>query len=289
MAVRRDLSGAARAAMAAVEKRASPGAPVPDSARVVLHFHPDADVSGVPVLARILSERRYVSQFVTGTSNGGLTAFPGGDRHEWEHRIFAGAYDASNPADRPVYGALRLDMDPYGAAPRFGSAYLRMRPGVLPRTSFAYPDSAFEPTSFGTIDHAGVIDAFLRDTPDDLLDHYIEAHVHGRVLAPDDIEAVIVDPSFDDDRVVTVLERLQVPLERHPGYSVSVARLREHPAYRGSDVLAAAAAVAENGLLTPAIIGRARQRRLADPQTLKRVWHCVARFGRAWPTGDAEL
>jgi len=280
MTAGRDLNGAASEAMAAVEQRALPGASVPASARVVLHFHPDADPLGAPVLRQIVAERRYVSQFVTGTSNGGLTAFPGGDRHAWERRIFAGAYDTSDPADRPVYGALSLDGDPYGAAPRFGSAYLRLRPEVLARASFAYPDSVFEPTAFGTADRFGLIEAFLQAAPADPLNHYIEAHVHGRVLVPDDVEAVVMDPSFDDEPTLAAVEGLGIPLERHPGYSVAVADLREHPEYRGAETLAVAERIAEDGRLTPAVIGRARQRRLADPQTLKRVWHCLARFGR---------
>ena len=107
-----------------------------------------------------------------------------------------------------------------------------------------------------------------------------KAHVHGRVLVPEDVEAVVMDPSFDDEPTLAAVEGLGIPLERHPGYSVAVADLREHPEYRGAETLAVAERIAEDGQLTPAVIGRARQRRLADPQTLKRVWHCLARFGR---------
>lgn len=48
----------------------------------------------------------YRNQFETGTSNGGLTARPGGARWRWEQRIFGGAYDDAPAGERPRYGAL---------------------------------------------------------------------------------------------------------------------------------------------------------------------------------------
>ncbi|HWM16384.1 MAG TPA: DUF3626 domain-containing protein [Microbacterium sp.] len=91
-------------------------------ARKPIDERTDALVCGILGCKRILEERRYVSQFVTRTSNGGLTAFVGGHRYEWEHRIFSGAYDASAPQDRPVYGALSLDAGlKMGSTGRFGA------------------------------------------------------------------------------------------------------------------------------------------------------------------------
>ncbi|WTJ93120.1 DUF3626 domain-containing protein [Streptomyces sp. NBC_01537] len=55
------------------------------------------------------------SQFVTGTSNGGLTAHPGGDRWRWESRVFGGAYDSAPARQRPVYGALNFRRAAAGA------------------------------------------------------------------------------------------------------------------------------------------------------------------------------
>ncbi|WP_326827032.1 DUF3626 domain-containing protein [Streptosporangium sp. NBC_01756] len=45
------------------------------------------------ILERLAKDGAYLSQFVTGTGNGGLTAHPGGDRWRWESRIFGSAYD----------------------------------------------------------------------------------------------------------------------------------------------------------------------------------------------------
>ena len=50
------------------------------SPRVVLHFHPGWPFAGGTVLEAIAATGVYRSQFATGTSNGGLTAHPGGDR-----------------------------------------------------------------------------------------------------------------------------------------------------------------------------------------------------------------
>jgi len=77
-----------------------------------MHFHPDRVAGNRPILIQMADEGVYRSQFVTGTSNGGLTAHPGGDRWRWESRIFAGAYDDAAPDQRPVYGALNYRSDP---------------------------------------------------------------------------------------------------------------------------------------------------------------------------------
>ncbi|MGU3435096.1 DUF3626 domain-containing protein [Actinomycetes bacterium M1A6_2h] len=56
----------------------------------------------------MLADGAYRSQFATGISNGGLTAFPGGDRWRWEGRLFDGRYDDAVAEARPVYGASRV-------------------------------------------------------------------------------------------------------------------------------------------------------------------------------------
>lgn len=61
----------------------------------------------------------HLSQFVTGTSNGGLSAYPGGDRWRWEQRMFGGAHDAVPAHQQPVYGAWNFRHKSAGAAPRF--------------------------------------------------------------------------------------------------------------------------------------------------------------------------
>ena len=132
------------------------------------------------VLDAMAEDGVYHSQFVTGTSNGGLTAHPGGDRWRWESRIFGGAYDEATAHERPVYGALNFRRQPVGAAPRFGSAHFRLTAQALTRTTFCYPDSFLEPSDFGVAARMGLIELALADRQDDL-DDYIEAQVHGPV------------------------------------------------------------------------------------------------------------
>jgi hypothetical protein len=80
----------------------STGPAVGPHPRITLNFHPDRLTGGLPILQALAQDGAYHSQFVTGTSNGGLTAHPGGDRWRWESRIFGGAYDDAAPYDRPV-------------------------------------------------------------------------------------------------------------------------------------------------------------------------------------------
>ncbi|WP_207208147.1 DUF3626 domain-containing protein [Nocardioides glacieisoli] len=259
---------------------------------VVLHFHPGWAHSGGTVLDAIAADGRYRSQWLTGTSNGGLTAHPGGQRWLWESRLFEGRYDDGDPAARPVYGAWNRRDDPYGAAPRFGSAYFRLRPEVLERATFCWPDSVYAPQAVGgperlaelcRLADAGLLDAALlpaaaADLPlDDPLNDYVEAHVHGGVALADDVEAVVVDPS-DLAASGGLLDGLGVAVETHPGYRINADDIDE--AYRGIVPIALARELGRE--VTPALLGAAQRSGHHDPQAVKWLWHCMARFGRTW-------
>nr|WP_323096301.1 DUF3626 domain-containing protein [Intrasporangium sp. YIM S08009] len=196
--------------------------------------------------------------------------------------MFGGAYDAAHHALRPRYGALDLHRRPNGAAPRFGSSHLRLAPHTLDRTTFCFPDSVFEPTLFGTADAFALAEAAASGGYD-LLDDYVEAHVHGVLDVRDDVEALVLDPSFRGTLVEDDAGRLGVPVEWHVGYRLPVEVLRAHPDYRGPDVVALGERVAVDGVLTPRVVGEAAATGEHDPQTLKRVWHHLARFGLGSP------
>ncbi|MGC4939468.1 DUF3626 domain-containing protein [Kribbella sp. DT2] len=250
----------------------SSGPPLDPALRVTLNFHPDR-----PGLLDALADGgTYLSQFATGTSNGGLTAHPGGDRRRWESRIFNRAYDEAPAHSRPVYGALNFRRRPVGAAPRFGSGHFRLTADVLPRTTFCYPDSAFDPTSFGVAAKMSLI-ALAEADHQDPLDDYIEAQVHGPVRLARDVEALVLDPSFRGTPVEHAAGRLPCPLEWHGGFKLSVEELRRHPHFRGPQYVVLATHLAEDGWLTPHVLDRAFGQ--YDPQHLKRVWHYLARFG----------
>ncbi|WP_431729642.1 DUF3626 domain-containing protein [Verrucosispora sp. TAA-831] len=202
--------------------------------RVTLNFHPDRLLAdGRTVAEALAAEGVYRSQFETGISNGGLSAYPGGDRDRWERRLFGGAYQRPGvrPADRPKYGGLNLLDHPDGACPRFGSCHLRLRPDVLSRTTFCLGDSHLGPRHVGTVDVVEpVLAALLTATADTgvtpvrpgtdvltlvegvlrrredadtasrtagrALDDYVEAQVHGPVTLSRDVCELVVDPSF---------------------------------------------------------------------------------------------
>ncbi|MFC5888401.1 DUF3626 domain-containing protein [Kitasatospora sp. CM 4170] len=265
----------------------SVGPPLVPGLRVTLNFHPDRESGGRSILESLAAEGVYRSQFVTGTSNGGLTAHPGGDRWRWESRIFGGAYDEAPAGERPVYGALDFRRRPLGGAPRFGSAFFRLAAPVLDRTTFCYPDSFLEPADFGVAARMALIELAEADVEADALDDYIEAQVHGPVRLDRDVEALVLDPSHRGTPVEEQARRLPCPVEWHSGVRLSVEELRRHPDYRGPEYVALGEAVAEAGRLDPRILGDAVRSGRHDPQDLKRVWHCLARFGS--PAEDGPL
>ncbi|MEU4416518.1 DUF3626 domain-containing protein [Nocardia salmonicida] len=254
------------------------GRALDSSIPVTVNFHPDWLVGDRPVIEALVDDGFYRSQFVTGTSNGGLTAYPGGDRWQWESRMFGGAYDRAPVEHRPIYGALNFRHLPFGAAPRFGSAHLRLTTTVLDRTTFCYPDSHLNPSHFGVASSMGLIAlAEMGDT--DLLDTYIEAHIHGPVRLDRDVEAIVLDPSHRGTGIETAARRLPCAVEWHHGFHLGVSALREHPDYRGAHYVDLGTSIAVNGVLDASVLGRAAQSGEYDAQSLKKVWHYLARFG----------
>ena len=226
----------------------------------------------------LASDGIYRSQFETGTSNGSLTAHQGGIRWHWESRIFGSAYDGAPPFDRPKYGALNYTRCPFGASPRFGSAHLRLKPEILFRATFCYPDSVFEPSNFGVFSRMPLV-SIAAGHEGDLLDNYIEAQVHGPLRLACDVEALVLDPCYAGTEIEKLARTLPCPLEWHPGFRLDVGTLREYPTYRGPEYVALGEALAREGYLTAAVIGEATLTDRYSLQDLKKVWHYVARFG----------
>jgi hypothetical protein len=258
--------------------------------RVTLNFHPEREVDGLTLLERLGRDGVYRSQFETGTSNGGLTAHPGGARWRWEQRIFGHAYDEAPAGERPKYGALNHRNRSVGGAPRFGSAHLRLAAAVLDRTTFCFPDSVFDPAHFATsraFSLFPLVEAFDARPRDDrleaeeggLLDDYVEAHVHGVVDLAADVEALVLDPCFEGTPIERQANALGVPVEWHEGRCLTVGELEQHEDFRGPRIVEVGRRIARDGVLDAAVIGAAAASATEDPQDLKRVWHHVARFG----------
>jgi hypothetical protein len=297
-------------------------AAIRERGRVTLNFHPDRLLADgrTTVAASLAADGRYRSQFETGISNGGLTAYPGGDRDRWEQRMFGGAYQRPGTAagERPVYGALDLLGHADGAAPRFGSCHIRLRPPAAERCTFCFEDSHLDPPDVGTIDAFEAVLAGLLEYGGSVggpgprarehgrvLDHYIEAQVHGGVDLAADAEAIVLDPSFRGTAAAALLadaaRRFGVPLEWHPGFELPAHRV---PAgFRGPAIPPFAAHVAREygrgGLLDAEVLGRAAASVVTEPQRwarwgtpaetlqyVKQLWHVLVRFGRPAASGD---
>jgi hypothetical protein len=239
---------------------------------LTVQFHPDWPHGARTVLESMVADGVYRSQFVTGISNGGL----GGSRRQWESRLFSGRYDDGPATDRPVYGVWNRHADVYGGAIRFGSSYLRLKPETVERTTFCFPDSAREPDAVVDVDELPRLCRLADAAECDDLDDYVEAHVHGPVRLGTDVDAVVLDPSFIGTPVEAAARELGCAVEFHPGFRAPTSAF--DPAYRGSEIAAMARSLGPE--LTPALLGTVARSGEYPPQSVKYVWHCLARFGR---------
>ncbi len=194
---------------------------------VTLNFHPDRfSNNGKTILENLLEEGKYHGQFRTGITNGGGTAYIGGDRYLWEQRIFNNAYPQDS-IERPKYGALNIFRYLDGASVRFGSCFFTLKPEVINRCTFAYGDSSTNPTTLSTCDtFTGVLSGLFKDLQENKrvlnevisseqetlavllnsdfklknigrnLDYCIETHIHGDILLSEDVECFYIDSSF---------------------------------------------------------------------------------------------
>ena len=99
------------------------GPPVDPTLRVTLNFHPDRLHWERTILAALAADGVYRSQFETATSNGGLTAHPGGVAGMGESPLRHRATTPAAPSDRRTARLNYRRRRPGG--PRVGSAHLR--------------------------------------------------------------------------------------------------------------------------------------------------------------------
>lgn len=284
----------ARHAIECVDIRCS-GTPLDRRYRITLNFHPDREAAGRNILDALHADGVYRSQFETGTSNGGLTAHPGGDRWLWEQKLFCGVYDGGPAAERPKYGALNHRNCSLGGAPRFGSAHLRLAEHMLDRATFCFPDSAHDPARFATAEHFDLLPLGTGATesptsaptgiPSDPLDGYVEAQVHGRVALEEDVEALVLDPCYRGSVIQTKAETMGISLEWHEGRYLSVETLDSHSDYRDPPAVEAGHRIARDGCITALVIGEAYRSGRYDPRALKQLWHIAAQWGTPLEAG----
>jgi hypothetical protein len=205
-----------------------------------------------------------------------------------------------------------------------------LKPEVLARSTFCFSDSHLGPADVGTIDaFESVLAALLEEAartrrvlgvdgmdvstltrvllegpalaalPARALDEYIEAQVHGPVALARDVEALVIDPSFDGTSTGAVLaaiaNRHGLPLRRHAGFALPVDQVPE--AFRGPAIPPLARRVqatfaAPDALIDAALIGVAARSAVTEPeawadrgplddtlQHLKQLWHVLVQYG----------
>ena len=216
-------------------------------------------------------------------------------------RSACSAAPTSGPGSRPPTGPntapWTCGSHPAGAARRFGSAHLRLRPEVNARTTFTLKDSYLEPVEAGVFD---AMSSVLVGLPDHLatagpLDDYVEAQVHGPVDLAADVEALVLDGSFAGrlPAAETLAARYGVRLEWRPASRLAPDEVPGE--FRGPEMRPLAALLCERyarPLVDAELIGRAARDVVTAPgewtawgtpaetlQLLKYLWHTLAVHG----------
>jgi len=294
--------------------------------RLTLNFHPDRIArDGRTVAAGLAADGAYRSQWISGISAGSRSAVVGGERHRFERDLFDGAYDSvqASSGEHPVYGSLDLLFDDHGGSARFGSSYVVVASHVRQRTTLCLGDSHLRPSDVGTFDRPWSVMAGLgeqasagellnRDLGTDVflaaiegafrlgragrdIDGYIEVQVHGGVSLPDDVESVVLDPSYrgtDVERRLTAAGmKYGFEVNWHCGSELTTDDVPDN--FRGPTMPLLARRVADSrGIVDARAIGIAAAReRFEEPtslgdspdsalQQLKYLWHTVIAHGR---------
>lgn len=273
---------------------------------ITLNFHPDRLLhDGRSVVEALLEEGVYRNQFESQIYNGGLTAFPGGDRDSWERDLFGDTYheEGVRNEDRPKYGGLNLMKYQDGACPRFGSCYLMLKPHALDFSTYSFGDSVTDPDDVGVIDtFYSVFAALLEDTEDSVvlgrrdvdihtlvehlrgrhvlssdrmgrsLDNYIEAQIHMRLQLDRDVELLVADPSFRETKtgqqLATLSETIGAPIEWHKGSVLSFESIPSDFRETTTPLLGARITreFSSDGLLSAAVLGQAARSVVYEPE-----------------------
>jgi hypothetical protein len=136
-----------------------------------------------------------------------------------------------------------------------------------------------------------------------LLDHYIEAQIHGPVDLRSDAEMLVADPAFQGtptgESLQAACSRHGIALRWHPGFVLPVNSVSS--TFRGPAMPLLAARIAEKGLIDAAIIGKAAASLRRQPerwrdwgtydetlQHLKQLWHVLVHQGMPAPKAQRE-
>ena len=275
---------------------------------ITMNFEPDRfSNNGKTVIENLIEQGQYHGQFRTGTTNGGRTAYVGGDRFLWEQRIFFDAYP-HDVLDRPKYGALNLFRYIDGASITFGSCFFVLKHDIKTRCTFAYGDSSKNPTTICTSDtFIGIVSEIIREYLDkgkvlnkvllsykeamlatllnpcnelkDLgrnIEHCIETHIHGDIMLENDVESFYVDSSFKnthiEEQVEILCKKYDITLYWIPERQIDIEIAEIGSLLYGSKILLLVKKIdsifGSHGFINAELIGRASRDSMMRPD----VW-----------------
>nr|WP_243157539.1 DUF3626 domain-containing protein [Clostridium sporogenes] len=270
---------------------------------ITINFHPDRlSNNNKTAIENLLEQGRYHGQFRTGTTNGGKTAFVGGDRFMWEQCLFHSAYP-NNSFDRPKYGALNIFKYIDGASVRFGSCYLVLKKEIIDRCTFSYGDSSTNPTTLCTNDtFVCVLADLLRNVQNNgkllnqvvsseqealaillnkrdvkvigrNLDYCIETHIHGDVHLLDDVDSFYMDESYQEttfeEKANELCHRYGIKLKWIPKRQIKLEEIGD--LFRGPMIPLLAKKIDtiwgnNQGVMNAALLGKASQDSELNPE-----------------------
>jgi hypothetical protein len=128
-----------------------------------------------------------------------------------------------------------------------------------------------------------------------VLDSCIEAHVHGPIDLRRDVDALVIDPAFQETRTGATLVKLcreyEIPNGWHSGFELPVEEVVAD--FRGPAMPQLANRIARGGIIDAAVIGAAASTLHSRPETwadwgstddamqhLKQLWHVLVHYGR---------
>ena len=274
---------------------------------VTINFHPDRlSNNGKTIMENIMEQGLYHGQFRTGTSNGGMTAYIGGDRFLWEQRLFCNSYPPDS-IERPKYGALNLFRYIDGASVRFGSCFFILKHEIINRCTFAYGDSSTNPTTLCTSDtFIGVLAGLFEDVQQNSrllnqvvstekealaillnpcdkikdigknLDYCIETHIHGDISLVEDVNYFYIDESFQQtsfaEQAELLCQKYGILLNWIPKRQVAIEEIGE--LFRGPKIPLLAQKIDSifgnnQGIINAALIGEASRDSIVHPEAWK--------------------
>lgn len=176
---------------------------------ITMNFPPD-------VAKNIEQSGRFHNLFETGE---GMGETDQDERRGVEERALGIPQDVHHYR-RPIYGALayRGPDQYFGAAPTYGKAFVRLKPEVMPRSTFTYDDSFG--TKIGDVRTHEYLPNVINRHMKRNSRGYLESQIHGGVDLANDVHSIHIQPraSLENKEIENLMDlamKYKVPLYHH--------------------------------------------------------------------------